>query len=554
MDDDGEDGLAVEENYYAFLNVPRNATPEQINTAYRNLSRIFHPDKHVNDDKKQEAELIFNRTKRAYEVLSDPHKRVIYDCLGTKGLETEGWEIVQKTRTPQEIREEYERLGKEREERRLQQKTNPRGNIVVNINATEMFTTYDDEEYNQFSLGSIEISGMSISQSIEAPMTNRDTVVLSGNLSSHNGVGNGNFILAGRRLVNKGWFEFDIGAGNGPTLALKGSKTLTQRVFFNGGVNINFRNDYVLPGLVGTLAVQLNKNTIGYLTYNAGIQSSLSTIVERTTEKHHMLLNATIGIPHCFLFSSYTRKLDEYKLKIRLATKVGTFGYSIEYGMDKKVSKYSTIGATVVFGAPSGVTLKLKYVRSSQSFIFPIHLSEDVIPSAIFYATVTPIISWLLIKQLILDPMNAEKKRREIEKTKEINRNRMDMKQREAEAAIDLMAAVYNRICREETERNGLIIVNALYGNTEGLSESDDMSQNRSHPAVIDVTIPLQCLVKEGRLILYDANKSELSGFYDPCIGEDKYLKIEYTHRNIKSVIQIADKEPLKLPLEEVVS
>lgn len=45
-------------------------------------------------------------------VLGDPHQRAIYDSLGTHGLETEGWEIVQRTKTPQEIREEYERLAR----------------------------------------------------------------------------------------------------------------------------------------------------------------------------------------------------------------------------------------------------------------------------------------------------------------------------------------------------------------------------------------------------------------------------------------------------------
>lgn len=121
------------------------ATPEEINVAYRNQSRIYHPDKHVNVELKHKAELLFNRTKRAYEVLSDPHKRAIYDSLGVRGLQTEGWEIVHRTKTPQEIREEYERLAREREERRLQQRTNPKGNITVNVNATEIFDAYDDE-------------------------------------------------------------------------------------------------------------------------------------------------------------------------------------------------------------------------------------------------------------------------------------------------------------------------------------------------------------------------------------------------------------------------
>lgn len=65
--------------------------------------------------------------------------------MGIRGLETEGWEIVHRTKTPQEIREEYERLAREREERRLQQQTNPKGNVTVNINATDIFTKYDDD-------------------------------------------------------------------------------------------------------------------------------------------------------------------------------------------------------------------------------------------------------------------------------------------------------------------------------------------------------------------------------------------------------------------------
>lgn len=121
------------------------ATTDEINAAYRALSRIYHPDKHVDVEKKKKAELLFNRIKRAYEVLSDPHKRAIYDSLGVKGLQTEGWEIVHRTKTPSEIREEFERLARERAERKLQQRTNPKGNITISVNATEIFNPYDDE-------------------------------------------------------------------------------------------------------------------------------------------------------------------------------------------------------------------------------------------------------------------------------------------------------------------------------------------------------------------------------------------------------------------------
>lgn len=69
------------------------------------------------------------------------------------------------------------------------------------------------------------------------------------------------------------------------------------------------------------LAVQLDKHTVGYLTYNAGLQSSMSTVLEHNTEKQNFLMTCSIGIPHCFISASYTRKLIEHELKLRLAAK-----------------------------------------------------------------------------------------------------------------------------------------------------------------------------------------------------------------------------------------
>ena len=89
--------------------------------------------------------MLFNRAKTAYEVLMDPHKRAIYDSLGQKGLQAEGWELVSRQRTPMEIREEYEELARQKEERRLQQRTNPKGHFSVSVNATEILSPYVDE-------------------------------------------------------------------------------------------------------------------------------------------------------------------------------------------------------------------------------------------------------------------------------------------------------------------------------------------------------------------------------------------------------------------------
>ena len=53
----------------------------------------------------------------------DPHKRAIYDSVGVKGLVQNDLQLVVRSKTPKEIREEYERLAKESEEKRIQKLT-----------------------------------------------------------------------------------------------------------------------------------------------------------------------------------------------------------------------------------------------------------------------------------------------------------------------------------------------------------------------------------------------------------------------------------------------
>lgn len=94
-DHDANDGLnTLEEDYYTFLNISRDvstanailisncdllnyliafdlfmlqATQDEINAAYRRSSRLFHPDKHTDQEKKKDAVIVFNKLKKAYE-------------------------------------------------------------------------------------------------------------------------------------------------------------------------------------------------------------------------------------------------------------------------------------------------------------------------------------------------------------------------------------------------------------------------------------------------------------------------------------------------------
>ena len=66
-------------DYYKILNVPREASADEIKKAFRKLARKHHPDLNPGDKK---AEMKFKEINEAYEVLSDPDKRRKYDTLG----------------------------------------------------------------------------------------------------------------------------------------------------------------------------------------------------------------------------------------------------------------------------------------------------------------------------------------------------------------------------------------------------------------------------------------------------------------------------------------
>ena len=98
---------------------------------------------------------------------------------------------------------------------------------------------------------------MSISQSIEAPLTLRDTVTMYGQLDTQNGTGVGTVNVSAKRTISsKSWMEFDIGAGDGPRVSVSGHRALTERLFCNGSVLVKFGAHEARPGLLGSKLIQ----------------------------------------------------------------------------------------------------------------------------------------------------------------------------------------------------------------------------------------------------------------------------------------------------------
>ncbi len=75
--------MTSKRDYYEILGVPRNASEQEVKSAYRKLALKHHPDRNPGDAR---AEELFKEAAEAYGVLGDPEKRRRFDAYGHAGL------------------------------------------------------------------------------------------------------------------------------------------------------------------------------------------------------------------------------------------------------------------------------------------------------------------------------------------------------------------------------------------------------------------------------------------------------------------------------------
>ena len=151
-----------------------------------------------------------------------------------------------------------------------------------------------------------------------------------------------------------------------------------------------------------------------------------------------------------------------------------------------------------------GILLKLRFTRSGHKFVFPIQLSPVFDVGVLAAAAAMPPLLLLALTRG-LEPIFSLHEQWKARKAYESNAEVIRRSKKEAEAARKLLHNVVQRKRRAESEKGGLIIIEARYGSFEGAeaAENDGFPRARPEDLIVDVTSAVQFLVDDSKLELH---------------------------------------------------
>ncbi|RXW20186.1 hypothetical protein EST38_g5676 [Candolleomyces aberdarensis] len=182
-------------------------------------------------------------------------------------------------------------------------------------------------------------------------------------------------------------------------------------------------------------------------------------------------------------------------------------------------------------------------VMWEQQFTLPIILTTDASPTFVGVSLLFPSVAAVLSYHFLIRPRRRTQRIAQIRAARRALEEDSDAR-RKQNATTDLLKDVAHRNTSLEEDKGGLIIQEASYGVTDETDGAENLS--------VDVTIPLQALVRNSRLYIPGGrSKSNLQGFSDPAVFTSKTLRIRYVFRGRSHYAAIPDYLPVVLPLSE---
>ncbi|CAA7403585.1 unnamed protein product [Spirodela intermedia] len=528
---------ASEKELYALLHISPEASDEDIRRAYRQWAQVYHPDKYQDHQMKDIATENFQRIREAYEILTDEYKRQIYDIYGMEGL-TSGLELGPKLNKLEEIKEELEKLRRQKEEEKLSAHTRTTGSLLANISLP------------QYLEGGGIMRGMAMSSDVQSQLSKRNTVAMGGNLAvtGNSGTAAASALLR-HQLSSVSTLEIMATAGLRALIGVQTSRHLSIHSTGTTGIAVSLRDGSV--NLSNTWTRQLSETSTGNIQLVLGAESNIAVGWQKKDEKNSASGELKFGSSSFGASAHYTHWFSS-KSHGRVAGRVGSTDLEFEIGGGRRISNFSTLRMLYTIGI-QGISWRFELLRGGQKLVIPVLLSRELNILIAMGALMTPSSLYFLLKKFVAKPYYLRKEKQKSLENKEKSATQVREAREAAEKAQKLLQNVSNRKRNRQVEAGGLVIIKALYGSSKAFKRAAEIRvANDIASEVLDVTIPLNFLVNDsGQLKLHKGiKKSGIMGFCDPCPGEPKQLFLEYTFNGQEHQALSDDLEEVLIPEE----
>ncbi|KAF6251111.1 molecular chaperone [Scenedesmus sp. NREL 46B-D3] len=444
-----------EPSYYAILNLDReNASEEDIKRSYRRLAPVFHPDKHQEDDLRDKAQEAFSKLQEAYEVLSDPEKRKVYDVYGRAGLSA-GMAVSTTVITKDDKFKEYQAFKAHQGAAHEQSTAGHRGSYTCRV---------DGRGWAHGDWAAVpQIRMVTMTNALDVSVTDADVLVLQGQaaLRGHQGTGS---VVAGykRTLSPNDSLEAQAVLGLRSLLQLTSTRRLGH---YTTAAMIGTYEWQQGMGLQLTTSRQLTHSSSASLTWVVGPpnSSTLNFAVSHRGSRYTLTGRIDLGLVTS-LSSRLTYMLND-KTSVKVIGRIGTSGVDAELGVAQQFSADNTLYAASTVSLQGGTTFKVKYSRAGQVFEFPILLTGDCRDwEMLAAASIVPPLASFLVMRYVVGPVKRWQRRRADMAARSEHAEQLRRLARKAAAERALMRPVARRKAAAEAAAGGLVIIEAVYG------------------------------------------------------------------------------------------
>ena len=446
--------------------------------------------------------------------------------------------LIERTTLSTELLEEYEKLKRLWEERTYIQEANPQASFEMKVDASGLLDGVSA------GLSPISVRKISASQSVDAQITSSAFSTMAGSVMAGPRLVVGGLQLSLRHLFSsQNWVKVTALLGSLPALALETYHNISEAMYLTSHTQCTLTPLGLALSVNGSATRRLTDTTSASLSVKETGNAVSAKVAHQLSPTMNLVGETTVG----FTGSRVEGRLQYHPDSgyfYQGGVRAGTGGVALFYGVENEIAKLTRLGGRVSVGS-KGVQLTLRLVRAGTTFTAGIVVSQSPSLGAVFYATAVPLLLFGGIKALAIAPLLRRQRQSEVAERRAEKAREMLERKKEAEAAIELMTETVERVLATERARQGLIILEAWYGK---LFDLDPAGDGLGLPKVIDVHVPLQCLVVDSKLILREENKAGIPGFYDPCVGETKYLRVRYEFRGTPHEVTVEDSESLAIP------